>query len=611
MKLGAATAVNFAIGIMIYAGIARHAVRGVRCFSSPTNPALGRGLRRLPTPPNPLSSFRVSGGASVESRCPNGSAPSTRRTTSSSSASASSSSRLLYTPFPENLYREWTLEQDRLLFSNRRKPPSELAVLLGRGIRGVERRLEKLRDVESAAYRRLFVGDDDESDDDEAAAGPDERQRVASSATATRKKKLPPFSEVLRRIEWDDRLDAADFRILHYDRVDDAVVASPLTAPNDSIDSGETSLVGALPEHRIVSLLYRERVVWDRRRNRKHDVFFGPPGIAAIQDTYDGWKSDKDARREAQRRLRSIWNDRWEELLRSGSVRDRLVRLTEDLLTAAEESGGELPRSGSRRDREDDGAVGTVPTTPTREQQNRIDAYLDTALEWFRAAAAAETADDSIGEGGGDRGGRSTLVHFLDELSEWIASPCWSCCDYDDVGASEEGNEAGLLRETLLRKLASTMDRLEGKKATAKNPSQHRKKKQHQQQEELRRILLNEDDIEETFVRGSGSGGQKINKTSNRVVLVHGPTGIRVECQETRSLQQNRKIGRKRLLEKLDAHYRGDGSKQEMKRKKLQSKKKKTKSKNRARLAAKQEAKLRKKAMQAANDEDDDDHLFV
>jgi len=39
---------------------------------------------------------------------------------------------------------------------------------------------------------------------------------------------------------------------------------------------------------------------------------------------------------------------------------------------------------------------------------------------------------------------------------------------------------------------------------------------------------LNEDDLRETFVRGSGAGGQKINKTANRVVLVHEPTQLRV-----------------------------------------------------------------------------------
>ncbi|KAJ8597899.1 hypothetical protein M405DRAFT_855191 [Rhizopogon salebrosus TDB-379] len=61
---------------------------------------------------------------------------------------------------------------------------------------------------------------------------------------------------------------------------------------------------------------------------------------------------------------------------------------------------------------------------------------------------------------------------------------------------------------------------------------------------------LREKDIEESFVRGSGPGGQSINKTENNVQLLHKPTGFRVACQETRSLQTNRMLARRLLLEK-------------------------------------------------------------
>ncbi|ORY87649.1 RF-1 domain-domain-containing protein [Protomyces lactucae-debilis] len=93
---------------------------------------------------------------------------------------------------------------------------------------------------------------------------------------------------------------------------------------------------------------------------------------------------------------------------------------------------------------------------------------------------------------------------------------------------------------------------------------------------------ISEDDIEEKFVRGTGPGGQKINKTSIVAQLKHLPSGIQVSCQETRSLQQNRSIARKRLREKVDAHINGDESRvmakvRESVRKKRSADKKKSK----------------------------------
>ena len=101
---------------------------------------------------------------------------------------------------------------------------------------------------------------------------------------------------------------------------------------------------------------------------------------------------------------------------------------------------------------------------------------------------------------------------------------------------------------------------------------------------------FNEDEITETFVRGSGPGGQKINKTSSRVLLVHEPTKVRVECQETRSLQQNRKIARQRLRSKLDEYWNGSQSKASQLAQKASSKKAKARNRARQRLKKKKEA---------------------
>jgi protein subunit release factor B len=64
------------------------------------------------------------------------------------------------------------------------------------------------------------------------------------------------------------------------------------------------------------------------------------------------------------------------------------------------------------------------------------------------------------------------------------------------------------------------------------------------------------EDVEERFVRGSGPGGQKINKTSSTVWLRHRPTGIEVRCQAERSQAANRELAWAELCAKLEARAR-------------------------------------------------------
>ncbi len=81
-----------------------------------------------------------------------------------------------------------------------------------------------------------------------------------------------------------------------------------------------------------------------------------------------------------------------------------------------------------------------------------------------------------------------------------------------------------------------------------------------------------EEDIEESFILGSGSGGQKVNKTSSTVRLSHAPSGLTVKCGESRSRETNRWMARRDLAEKIleKAHSALSARRQEEERVKRQ-----------------------------------------
>ena len=73
----------------------------------------------------------------------------------------------------------------------------------------------------------------------------------------------------------------------------------------------------------------------------------------------------------------------------------------------------------------------------------------------------------------------------------------------------------------------------------------------------MAKLGIFEADIEESFVRSSGAGGQNVNKVSTCVQIVHRPSGLSVRCQQERSQAMNRFIARRLLCDKLEERVLG------------------------------------------------------
>lgn len=90
----------------------------------------------------------------------------------------------------------------------------------------------------------------------------------------------------------------------------------------------------------------------------------------------------------------------------------------------------------------------------------------------------------------------------------------------------------------------------------------------------MEKLHINEDDLIEKFIIGSGKGGQKLHKTASTVYLKHIPSGIEIKCQESRSREDNRYFAKVRLCEKLHEIVSNEKTKEQQRVEKLKRQKK-------------------------------------
>lgn len=100
------------------------------------------------------------------------------------------------------------------------------------------------------------------------------------------------------------------------------------------------------------------------------------------------------------------------------------------------------------------------------------------------------------------------------------------------------------------------------------------KEKWDQLRKQMEKLHILEEDLIEKFILGSGSGGQKINKTSSCVYIKHIPSGFEVKCQQERSRDSNRFFARRAICDRIEERDHKETSKIVKEREKIRRQKK-------------------------------------
>ncbi|MEM1295347.1 MAG: peptide chain release factor-like protein [Verrucomicrobiota bacterium] len=129
--------------------------------------------------------------------------------------------------------------------------------------------------------------------------------------------------------------------------------------------------------------------------------------------------------------------------------------------------------------------------------------------------------------------------------------------------------------------------------------------KQSALEERMESLGIYEDDLVEKFVLGTGSGGQKINKTHSCVWLKHEPSGHEVKCQSGRSRAMNRYIARSQLCEMLEEERRQRKLRRQRAAAKARNRNRRPSAAARARMAAQKRHRSNTKRLRQKPSQDD------
>ncbi len=113
--------------------------------------------------------------------------------------------------------------------------------------------------------------------------------------------------------------------------------------------------------------------------------------------------------------------------------------------------------------------------------------------------------------------------------------------------------------------------------------------------QKLKNLRIYEKDIKESFIRSSGKGGQKVNKTSTCVYLKHVPTGIEVKCSKARTQGLNRYYARQLLYAKIESLIKGRESEEKQRIAKIRRQKRKRSKRAKEKMLAQKKLQSRKK----------------